>query len=149
MSSIFRRAALSVVVLTMAVSLAAAVGPLKPHPDAPSQCPCFSQADVEAVPVPYMQCVIDANFTPNPNDYTLTTNIIYVQGISGAEAKVNADDKAGMCSYVDIDDPLHTFIHIEDLKYKEAVACRDYIVNVIGDGGSCDYLCIGDECDDD
>lgn len=148
MNRIIGRIVLSMIALSLAVAVAAAAGPLQPKPGAPSRCPCFTYSDVEAIPTPYMQCVIDADFTPNPNIVTLTTNIIYEQGISGAEAKVNDDTKSGMCSYIDYEDPLHTWVHFEDLKYKEALACREFIVTVIGDGGNCDFFCVGDECDD-
>ncbi len=147
MNIILRRVALLGVVLILAVGIASAQAELRPGANAPSKCPCFNQADIWAIPMPYWQCAID--FQAVPGRDTLTTNLIYVQGI-GAEAKVSEDNKSGYCAYVDYEDPLQTWVSFEDLKYKEALACREMIVNVIyANVAYCESFCEGDDCDDD
>ena len=149
MNSVLRRVAILGVMLILAVGIASAQAELRPGPNAPSQCPCFTQADIWAIPTPYAWCALDADWSSEGHD-TLTTNIVYVQGYSGAEAKVSEDNKSGYCAYIDWDDPLHTWVSYDNLKYKQALACRELIVTVMeANQASCLEYCEGDDCDHD
>jgi hypothetical protein len=146
MSSTLQKTAFCAIILVMVVGVAAAQSNFKPAPGAPYRCPCFTQADVEAIPMPYEQCVIDWAW-PDQSMDVLTTNIIYEQGISGATAKISKEERWGYCAYIDIDDPLHTFVTFTDLSYKEGLACQQIIADVIEmNQGQCLFFCVGEDC---
>jgi hypothetical protein len=96
-------------------------------------CPCFTQEDIDAIPTPYDQCVIDYDF-----GLGLTTNILHVQG-TGAEVSVNGIESR--CYYGNglVDPPI--FIG-QQINPTEAEDCREILVNTIqADPGQCELLC--------
>ncbi len=114
--------------LALAAGLANAQIVLEGKTEPSTECPCFSQADVEAIPTPYLQCAIQLS----EEKWTLTSNLINVDGHSGAQVNVYTKTEMGSnCQYIDYYDPLDTFVNIEHLSLGQALTCRQYILNVI------------------
>ena len=99
-------------------------------------CPCFTQEQVDAIPTPYDQCIID--FDLGSGGTELTTNIIHVQG-TGAQATLGENSYS--CAFGNglVDPPI--FVSFQT-NLSQAEACRQIIVNTItANAGQCELLC--------
>ena len=101
-------------------------------------CPCFTQEQVDAIPTPYLQCIVDFSFGGNEEH----TNIIYAEGgqqLAGAGAVLGQFSDSCVYHNSLVDPPI--FFSLE-VTQGQAEACRQLVVNTIeANEDQCQLLC--------
>ncbi len=117
--------------IALALSAGLAAAQSLPKLDAPtSECPCFTQAQIEAIPTPYEYCTIQ-NLEILDNRWGFFSNIVHETPLIGAQIEYYTKTQKGECLYLDYSGDPWITVQLKDLTVGQATACRQYILNVI------------------
>jgi len=103
-----------------------------------SGCPCFSAEDLEGIPTPYRQCLIDYDFG---NSSELYTNILSTATENGTGAQAQTGQFTNSCAFGDATVEPDIFIFLE-VSPAAAQACRQLLVDHINaNQDQCQAIC--------
>ena len=93
-----------------------------------SVCPCFSASDLEAIPTPYVQCLID--YDPGSEGGPLVTNVFNAVDPDLTGAQVSVSEERSFCVYCD-PNVVPTTCVAPALDYATGLACQQMLEDFI------------------
>lgn len=103
----------------------------------PSGCPCFSATDLEGIPTPYRQCLVDYTFGGGE----FYTNILSTATENGTGAQAQTGEFVNTCAFGDATVDPNIFIFLE-VSPAAAQACKQLLVDHINaNQDQCQAIC--------